>query len=747
MRFQRIVQTGLVKTLAAALLIGSIANTGFTVRAEEATQNDAAEVTSVSGNDGILMEQNALTANSAGIVATQKNYPTINTVILAGGRMAKWPGGQAASSSVLPNNYKPANGDFSLLAGHKMTLDDAVTFYQLSASNTGVDENGMVTGSNGANWQCVGFVAFEVKKGYTSDKPADLLHYVYYNGGSEGTSYYKENCEKSLEDVTKYIEDNNGILYGEEASEDFLNQLIAVGRVRKEVTIAAVWYVTTPTVTWTNYEGYNYEIPGASAVNYYEYPANTVTFEQNENGAVFHYASEGVTITTTPALVQHREDGTGKVTYDNATITITIHSDAPNNVKINLSDAIGYLNDTVTGENAAEPGDTLYYTLKLVNESNKDYQYSPTTAMIGTIPAKAPKTGEQITILSRGFEGYEIGEVGEFSTLPRRILNAPLRDLGITAGKVTDAVVGEALMKKEYGNKDMKPEEITRTCLAQYYLDWFNNTSRGEENKVYNFADLAADELAILTNGTADTTVLESCPAVADALYYTAYHNVYTFDGKGLYDRMRENGKAGSYADGLVSGLLSTGEAKITSNLSGPLANNGYQMTRYGFGMQFALYCVPTVTPSPTPTATPTATPVPTPTATPTVTPSPTPTATPTATPSPTPTATPVPTPAATPTATPTVTPDTPASSEDLDTPDTPAAPSEPATPVPPQVLGVRRQQVVSITDDPIPLADKAVLGASRRPQTGDDSEVWNLGFLFSLTGLGAWVIIKKKEH
>lgn len=118
-------------------------------------------------------------------------------------------------------------------------------------------------------------------------------------------------------------------------------------------------------------------------------------------------------------------------------------------MKINLSDAIGYLNDTVTGENAAEPGDTLYYTLKLVNESNKDYQYSPKTAMIGTISAKAPKAGEEVTILSHGFEGYEIGETGEFCTLPRRIMNAPLRDLGITEGKVTDAVVGAALLKKD----------------------------------------------------------------------------------------------------------------------------------------------------------------------------------------------------------------------------------------------------------------------------------------------------------
>lgn len=723
MKFRKIARTRLVKALAVTLLISSVANTGLTVKAEElpaangavttASGNDIETVSTASGNDietvtaaGGNDSAAVIRENTEGIsIAEAKSeYPAIDTVILAGGRMAKWLGGQSATRWVDTNNYKPANSDFSLLNGHKMTLDDATTFYQLSAFNTGVDKNGAVNGSNGAEWQCVGFVAFDAKR-YTNDKPADLLHYVYYSGDSEDTSYYKENCGKSLEDVKQYIGVNNGILYGEAVTNKFMEQLLEAGRVRKEVTIATVWYVTTPIETWTNYNGYDYKIPGVSAVDYYSYSAGRVTFEENAEGAVFHYASEGVTVTTTPALVQYREDGTGRVTYDNATITITIHSGAPDNVKINLSDAIGYLNDTVTGENAAEPGDTLYYTLKLVNESNKDYQYSPKTAMIGTISAKAPKAGEEVTILSHGFEGYEIGETGEFCTLPRRILNAPLRDLGITEGKVTDAVVGAALLKKGYGDENSEPEKITKTYLAQYYLDWFNNTSRKEGNKVYRLADLTAEEFAILTNGTADTTVLESCPAVADALYYTAYHNVYTFDGKGLYDRMLENGRDGSYADTLVTSLLSTGGAKITSQFDGELANNGYQMTRYGFGMQFELYCETTVIPSPTPSTTP----KPTPTPAPSTTPSPDTTPAPNTTPAPS-------------------------------TPDTPDRPE------PPQVLGARRQRVVSITDDPTPLADKAVLGASRRPKTGDASDAWNLGFALSLTGLGAWLILKKKQ-
>lgn len=54
---------------------------------------------------------------------------------------------------------------------------------------------------------------------------------------------------------------------------------------------------------------------------------------------------------------------------------------------------------------------------------------------------------------------------------------------------------------------------------------------------------------------------------------------------------------------------------------------------------------------------------------------------------------------------------------------------------------------MVTIEDDPTPLADRAVLGASRRPQTGDASDAWKLGFALSLTGMGAWLILKKKQE
>ena len=169
------------------------------------------------------------------------------------------------------------------------------------------------------------------------------------------------------------------------------------------------------------------------------------------------------------------------------------------------------------------------------------------------------------------------------------------------------------------------------------------------------------------------------------------------------------------------------------------------------------------VEPTPTPVVTeePTPTPVVTeePTPTPVVTEEPTPTPVVTEAPTPTPTATPTATPSVTPTATP-ATPDTPDEPTTPDTPDEPTTPEGPTTPNTPtdpgtpdnettdtpQVLGARRRRMVTIEDEAAPLADRAVLGASRRPQTGDDSDAWNMGFALSLTGLGAWFIIKRKQ-
>ena len=164
----------------------------------------------------------------------------------------------------------------------------------------------------------------------------------------------------------------------------------------------------------------------------------------------------------------------------------------------------------------------------------------------------------------------------------------------------------------------------------------------------------------------------------------------------------------------------------------------------------------PEVTPTPTPEVTPTPTPEVTPTPTPVVTPTPTPETTPTPTPTP-PVSTPTPTPPVTttptptpPVSTPTPTPPvgetpTPTPPEETPTP-TPSVPTPPPPepPTPPEVQGVRR--FVVIEDEDTPLSDASVLGADRRPQTGDASDVWTIAFLASISGLAAWVLQGKKK-
>ncbi len=187
----------------------------------------------------------------------------------------------------------------------------------------------------------------------------------------------------------------------------------------------------------------------------------------------------------------------------------------------------------------------------------------------------------------------------------------------------------------------------------------------------------------------------------------------------------------------------------------------------------------PTETPGPEPTETPAPTPGPTETPGPEPTETPAPTPGPTETPGPEPTETPAPTPSPTETPGPESTPEpTPGPLEPTPTPEVPSEPTPtppPAVTEPPQVTqppqvteppvtpdipttpeletrdvpvtpqppvnGVRRRRTVRIDDEETPLSDAMVLGARRRPQTGDESDAWMMMFLASLSALAAWIL------
>ncbi len=151
----------------------------------------------------------------------------------------------------------------------------------------------------------------------------------------------------------------------------------------------------------------------------------------------------------------------------------------------------------------------------------------------------------------------------------------------------------------------------------------------------------------------------------------------------------------------------------------------------------------PEETPGPDTTPNPEETPGPNTTPNPEETPGPDTTPNPEETPGPTeptpPPADPTPPPSVTmpPQVTdPPVIPDDPTVPE-IDTP-TPTVLLPTETPV---VNGMRRTRTVRIEDDEIPLSDAMVLGARRRPQTGDESDAWTMMFLASLSALAAWIL------
>ncbi len=209
-------------------------------------------------------------------------------------------------------------------------------------------------------------------------------------------------------------------------------------------------------------------------------------------------------------------------------------------------------------------------------------------------------------------------------------------------------------------------------------------------------------------------------------------------------------GNASSVSTGGIFGTVLAPSASVTnySNIVGAVICNSFaqggevHQVNYTRGIPTQPTPEPSEEPTPAPSDEPTPTPTPTPSEEPTPTPTPTPSEEPTPTPTPTPPV-PTPTPPAT-TPTPSPTPEEPTPTPEAEEP-TPTPEIVP-TPAPeePNVRGERR--FVVIEDEDTPLADAAVLGAGRRPQTGDASDIWTIAFLASVSGLAAWILQGKKK-
>ena len=333
-------------------------------------------------------------------------------------------------------------------------------------------------------------------------------------------------------------------------------------------------------------------------------------------------------------------------------------------------------------------------------------------------------------------------------------------------GQGYNIIAGE---NKLYTGNLLKNCEVWDTDIASEISNVLAGNMVQKSNDLYALADENNDTQLVLnvTSAELNTRMEDYDKEITGAAFYgkTVVVNVSDSGTVNITGWMNAHGAKKQalehqlWADRIIWNFGNATEVNVNSIFGYILAPNatvynggtvvgGIIADKYKQGGEIHCPCEPD---EPEPTPTPVVTEEPTPTPVVTEEPTPTPTV-PVVTEEPTPTPT-VPVVTEEPTPTPTATPDTPDEPDTPDdTPDDPGTPNDPGTPaggIPdtPQVLGARRRRMVTIEDEAVPLADRAVLGASRRPQTSDDSDAWNLGFAFSLTSLGAWLVLKRKEH
>ncbi len=538
----------------------------------------------------------AMEENIAYIMQAVNTLPEIikdfDKVRLAGYQMGGWymPNGPTYLGASPRNNSKFNflsqfdNFIFSFEEGFNTDKNSDTGFFSFDSRYYGEKVS---NANDNRIWQCVGFVPY--LNGYSVPGDySELSPFVYTETKQENTND-KYFTEGNLETARQAVLGAGGVLYGQTATYDNIKAFESkINKNEKQLVLVCVWYVSP----MEELEKGDYDeliIPPVSPVNY----------QPSSNGISFSCGD--VTSTNHPSKF-------------NIDLYIDIDNSASDSIHINLNDilseAMGKINQA-NGNNQVQPGDKMIYTIHVNNNSGKNYQYTSDSAVLGTVP---PTSGEPL--LGIGFDSYPITgpDEGGYSSVPYRVLNTPLQELGLTNDTLNDNDVGKALLSKEYGNPLDEYSEITQKYLAHYYLDYINRY-REEGNKVSSFKDLTYQEFALLTaagNYTAGnyTPVIETCKEVAEALYYFYYDGIYLFNGISLHDQMLDN----SALDTAFSSALSQNKPFVlTTYFNATIAHmfNAFQNTRFGFGMQFDM-SIPS-TPSVDPPVDPTPDPDPTP--------------------------------------------------------------------------------------------------------------------------------------
>lgn len=506
------------------------------------------------------MNDTVLTESEANVHINK--YKSTKNIYLAGANQG-YHHGSTAGKYMETATAKKKGETLDTLENATLSFGGAFSGYAIDARTDG---NGVVTnGYSGRRWQCIGFVPYK-GYGYSDNTIQNGYIFVEKNADVESDAYYQSftQCDGDAAEAARaFIADNGGVLYGTAADENVLHSW--EGQLTDgSLTLMAVWALAKQNAfEIRDYTDENLAIPSVPAVEY----------KDTDNG-----------VTVEAGQMTESDDGHH---YFDCDLTVTISPDAPNPVHINLNKALENISEQINATtNAAEPGDTIRYRLKIVNNSGKNYTYTSGSAVIGTLPTTDYTVdGDTVT----GFDGYPLVDDNQYASIPRRMYNRMLKNLGATPRTLDDASIGALLRAKGYGSDEMSDEDITKTFLGRYYLDCMNQ-NRVNDDPINGFMDLTATEFAQMTDSENGNAVFETCPDVMRAFYYFYYGVNYTLNGQSIYDCMSSNASGNAAAEAVILAALSGDEnAQIVTKIAGETANNAFQDTRFGFGMQFDL--------------------------------------------------------------------------------------------------------------------------------------------------------------
>ena len=500
-------------------------------------------------------------------------------VTFAGYQMGGYYGGIPGAYEATRNASAPISDFLGLTFSFEDGLDREISPETGIVFDDDIYYGEYVTNPNdGRTWQCVGFVPYRNIYHYYPSDIEGIGKFVFTETPTVNDKHFQTG---TLQDAIDTVVKSNGILYGEQATEENIEAFASTAEewFGRNIYIMCVWYVSSVK-----------EIEKGEYGDLSITPVNPVNYQPT---------SEGISFDCGDASYNY---STGSFEID---ISISIDSPTESNLHINLNDILPEAMTKINGAdgpNQVQPGDKMVYNISVQDNSGKGYQYVTNSVVIGTVPP----TGEGN--LGIGFEGYIITRPSQrYSYIPYRVYNDALETLGVNASDLTDEAVGKALQQHGYGSSPEDYADTTRQHLGHYYLDFLN---QNRQTPATSFEQLTSQELSQLTNTQRANWELETCPDVAEAFYYFYYDRVYTFNGLSLYEQMTDSS---SLETDFSQALANSLPFILTTKFDGNLANNGFQNTCFSFGMQFDISCPTPPSPDPDPTPDPDPDPDPTP--------------------------------------------------------------------------------------------------------------------------------------